>query len=63
MRRKYMEKLKCFLAAACLAWFIVTVFPCTVYAVELDDYDYNEIDESLSEYDIDFEELIGLVME
>ena len=35
---------------------------CRVSAVSLDDYDYDEIDDSISEYDVEFEDIASLVM-
>ena len=42
---------------------VLTFMPaCRVYAAELDDYDYEQIDDTLDGYRIDFKELAGLVM-
>lgn len=52
-----------FLAAIGCAIVLFLSFPVTVYAVEVDDCDYSGIEDTLSDYDIDFEELIKLAME
>lgn len=56
------NRLMCFLIAFGCTILVLFSFPCAVYAVEVDDYDYDEIEDSILEYDIDFEELIGLTM-
>lgn len=49
-----------FFAVCCI---IMTLsMSCRVYALSLDDYDYEEIDDSISEYNVEFEDIAGLVM-
>lgn len=42
--------------------FMTLSMTCRVLAVSLDDYDYDEIDDSISEYDVEFEDIASLVM-
>lgn len=47
-------------AVGCI--FMTLSMTCRVSAVSLDDYDYDEIDDSISEYDVEFEDIASLVM-
>lgn len=53
----------CIFAALALAVPLMFALPCRVYAVEVDDYDFGKVDDSLKSYDVDFDKLVKLVME
>ena len=53
--------LKAGIFAVCTVIMILSM-SCRVSAVSLDDYDYEEIDDSISEYNVGFEDIAGLVM-
>lgn len=50
-----------FLTIVCAVIFTMS-YTCLVHAATPDDYNYDEIDTSIEEYDIDFKYLVELVM-